>query len=233
MNEACAEIEACTQDFRRHRFSTVFLFHFWKVISTMGCLWWEFLAVNPAQISALLIWRGLLLWETQSFDSSREFTQKKCSSMTVHVRLQRQVKRSQISVNRRKKVINCSGSVMLVALSWVCLLECHQSQGMLQRVKNRLLLRKLTTNQSKTDRSIQGLVTFARVFWTKLGKPRDGCGVFSARKHQGQHLLRIERAGLAAQPRSRLPLASRGRDQTTNRTLEMLLGKKRILNVSS
>lgn len=74
---------------------------------------------------------------------------------------------------------------------------------MLQRVRNRLLLRKLTADQSKTDGSIQGLVTFARVSWTQLGKPRDGCGVFPARKHQGQHLLRIERAGLAAQPRSR------------------------------
>ncbi|PKU44943.1 hypothetical protein llap_4756 [Limosa lapponica baueri] len=37
-------------------------------------------------------------------------------------------------------------------------------------VENRLLLRKLTTNQSKNDSDVQGLVTFARVFWTKLGK---------------------------------------------------------------
>jgi len=42
----------------------------------MGRLWGEFLTVNPAQVSALLIWTGLPTLGTRSFDSCSEFTQK-------------------------------------------------------------------------------------------------------------------------------------------------------------
>ena len=78
-------------------------------------------------------------------------------------------------------------------------------------VKNCLLLRKLTTRPA---RGTQGLAAVARVSRTKLGKPRDGFGLFPAREHQGQHSPRIERPGRAAQPRSQRPLALEGTNST-------------------
>lgn len=56
----------------------------------------------------------------------------------------------------------------------------------------------------------QGLVTFARVFSTKLERLRDGFRAFPSLKHQGQHSLCIERPGLAVQPCNQLSLALKG-----------------------
>lgn len=79
----------------------------------------------------------------------------------------------------------------------MCLLNAYDTnhKWCYDNIKNRLLLRKLTSSQSKNVSGVQGLVTFARVFWIKLEKLRDGFSVFSSLKHQGQHLLRVERPG--------------------------------------
>lgn len=113
--------------------------------------------------------------------------------MTLHARLQYDFKRSQINVNREK------GNTFSGLLHcYVTVLSCEfiiRITQITNDVKNPLLMRKLTTSQSKNDIGVQGLVAFNRVFWTKLKKLKDGFTVFLSVKHQGQYLPYIVRPG--------------------------------------
>lgn len=195
----------------------------------MGCPWWEFLAVNPAHISALLIWKGLTTWGTRSFDSSSEFTQKKMLKQESSWDIAISGKRSRINLDRKGKKGNyffrtCDVHVLLcVCLPNACSTNrkwCYND------VKNRLLLVKLTTSQNKNS-SIQGLATFTSVFWTKLVMMDSG--YFLLWNTGGS--IRYVLSGRDSQRSPATSCPSPWTGSVEPQTREMLLGEERVVNV--